>query len=69
MFCDSLNIFLIHLLGDGISPSIIGFISDQTDSLTWGMMVVPLMAVVAVAVLLTGSVMTCEPVFVEDHLS
>lgn len=38
----SLSILSIHILGDAISPPIIGAISDATGSLTWGVALVPL---------------------------
>ena len=44
----ALNILIIHLLGDAISPSVIGWVADETGSLTWGF------ALVSVTMLIGG---------------
>jgi MFS family permease len=46
----SMSILSIHLLGDAISPTIIGEISDRTGNLMNGMMLIPLMMVVGAVV-------------------
>jgi MFS transporter, Spinster family, sphingosine-1-phosphate transporter len=50
----ALNIFLIHLLGDAISPPIIGFISGRTNTAI-GFVVVSLMCLVGGLVWLRGA--------------
>ena len=50
----ALNIFIIHALGDAISPPLIGWIAGQT-SMTMGFMLVALMMIVASALWLLGA--------------
>jgi MFS family permease len=46
----SMSILSIHLLGDAISPTIIGVISDRTGDLMNGMILIPVMMVVGAAI-------------------
>ena len=46
----SMSILSIHLLGDAISPTIIGEISDRTGNLMNGMILIPVMMVVGAVV-------------------
>ena len=46
----SLSILSIHLLGDAISPTIIGVISDRTGSLMNGMLLAPVMLLVGAGI-------------------
>ncbi len=46
----SMSILSIHLLGDAISPSIIGAISDRTHSLMNGMALIPVMLLLGAAI-------------------
>jgi MFS family permease len=50
----ALNIFIIHLLGDAISPPLIGWIADQT-TMNFAFLVVSAMMVVAAAFWLMGA--------------
>ena len=50
----SISILSIHLLGDAISPPIIGAISDQTGSLLNGVLLIPVMMLVGAAIWGTG---------------
>jgi NAD/NADP transhydrogenase beta subunit len=49
----ALNIFLIHALGDAISPTVVGLIADRS-SLATGFLVVSAMLLVSGAVWLSG---------------
>ncbi len=46
----SISILTIHLFGDAISPPIIGQISDRTGNLTHGIVLIPVMMLVAAAI-------------------
>jgi MFS family permease len=46
----SLSILSIHLLGDAISPTIIGVISDRTGALLNGMLLIPAMMLLGAAI-------------------
>ena len=46
----AMSILMIHLLGDAISPTIIGVISDQTGNLMNGLLLVPVLMLVGAAV-------------------
>ena len=46
----SMSILSIHLLGDAISPTIIGVISDRTGNLMNGMLLIPVMMVVGATI-------------------
>ena len=48
---------LIHLFGDAISPSIIGYVSDRTDDLRSSLLIVPMSLLVA-AVIWVGGFLT-----------
>lgn len=50
----SLSILCIHVLGDAISPPIIGFVSDRAGSLVPGVLLVPLFMAIGGAVWLRG---------------
>lgn len=50
----SLSILSIHLLGDAISPTIIGEISDRSGNLMNGMVLIPVMMLVGAAIWGTG---------------
>jgi hypothetical protein len=50
----SISILSIHLLGDAVSPPIIGAISDQTGSLLNGVLLIPVMMLVGAAIWGTG---------------
>ncbi|HEY3897177.1 MAG TPA: MFS transporter [Chthoniobacter sp.] len=50
----ALNIFIIHLLGDAISPPLIGWIAGETRSMNFAFLVVSAMMVVAAACWLMG---------------
>jgi predicted MFS family arabinose efflux permease len=51
----ALNILFIHLLGDAISPLLMGKVSDVTDSLTAGMLVGAAAIPVGAAILMLGA--------------
>lgn len=51
----ALNILFIHLLGDAISPVLMGKVSDVTDSLTAGMLVGAAAIPVGAAILMLGA--------------
>ena len=51
----ALNIFIIHLLGDAISPPLIGWIAGETRSMNFAFLVVSAMMVVAAACWLMGA--------------
>jgi MFS family permease len=51
----ALNIFLIHLFGDAISPPLIGWIAGETKSMNFAFLVVSAMMVVAAACWLMGA--------------
>jgi predicted MFS family arabinose efflux permease len=53
-FAISLNLLVIHLLGDSLSPTLIGYISDRTCSLQTGFLAAILAVVIAAAILLLG---------------
>ncbi len=46
----SMSIFSIHVLGDAISPPIIGAISDRTGNLLHGIILVPVMMLIGAAI-------------------
>jgi MFS family permease len=46
----SFSILVIHILGDAISPPLVGFIADSTDNLTLGISIVPLTLLMGTAV-------------------
>jgi MFS family permease len=50
----SMSILSIHLLGDAISPTIIGEISDQSGNLMNGMILIPVMMLLGAAIWGTG---------------
>ncbi len=50
----SLSILCIHVLGDAVSPPIIGFVSDQTGSLSLAVMLVPLFMAIGAGIWLRG---------------
>jgi len=50
----SLSILSIHLLGDAISPTIIGEISDRSGNLMNGMILIPVMMLLGAAIWGTG---------------
>jgi MFS family permease len=51
----ALNIFVLHLLGDAISPPLIGWIADETRSMDFAFLVVSGMMVVAAACWFMGA--------------
>jgi MFS family permease len=51
----AINIFLIHALGDAISPTLIGVLSDRTGSMTNAFLLVGIAMVVAGVVWLVGA--------------
>jgi predicted MFS family arabinose efflux permease len=53
-FAISINLLVIHLLGDALSPTLIGYISDRTHSLQTGFLVAIVAVVIAAAILLLG---------------
>lgn len=50
----ALSILCIHLLGDAISPPIIGFVSDQTGSLGGAVLLVPVFMALGAAIWMRG---------------
>ena len=50
----SLSILSIHILGDAVSPPIIGFVSDQAGSLVPGVLLVPVFMAIGAAIWLRG---------------
>jgi fucose permease len=50
----SMSILSIHLLGDAISPTIIGVISDRTGNLMNGMLLIPVMMLLGAGIWGTG---------------
>jgi fucose permease len=50
----ALSILCIHLLGDAISPPIVGFISDRTGSLPLGIALVPIFLGIGAAIWAVG---------------
>ena len=57
----AIQILLIHLLGDAISPSIIGVLNDQTSSLYISLLIVPL-------IYLCASIIWCVGALVTKHI-
>ncbi len=53
----SVNIFIVHLFGDAVSPPMIGWISDISDLKT-AMMLTPIMIAVGALILLLGAMKT-----------
>jgi MFS family permease len=51
----AINIFMIHALGDAISPTLIGVLSDRTGSMTNAFLLVGIAMVVAGVVWLIGA--------------
>ena len=51
----ALNILIIHLFGDVISPPIIGYIRDKTDNLRGGFILVSVMMVIGAILWLSGT--------------
>jgi sugar phosphate permease len=50
----AVNLLVIHILGDSLSPTIIGFISDRTHSLQSGFTAAIVAVMIATAILLRG---------------
>ncbi len=50
----AVNIFFIHVLGDAVSPAVIGAISDHTNNLHAGVMITPPMMVISGIILLSA---------------
>lgn len=61
----SVAIILCHLLGDALSPPLIGLISDRTDNLTWGVLCIPISLILALFLWFGGFVLS----FVRSTLS
>jgi MFS family permease len=62
----AVNIFVIHLLGDAFSPTLIGYISDRS-SLEWGLTSMIVAVALSAAVLFYG--MRFAPKISEEHLA
>ena len=50
-----LNLVLIHLLGDALSPTLVGWATDRTGSLAWGMALVLPVMLLGAAILFRGA--------------